>query len=406
MIRIIIHGCMGRMGQVLTATAAAAPDIEVVAGIDMLSGEGGMEYPVFPGLEKCTVPADVVVDFSSPKALPSLLKGVLEKKLPLIIATTGHNQEDKAAIAEASQTVPIFSSANMSLGVNLLSEMAQTAATVLGESFDIEIIERHHNQKKDAPSGTALLLADSINEVFLQGKSYVYGRHGREQLRQRSDLGIHAIRGGTVVGEHEIVFAGRDELVELRHSAASRGIFALGALEAVRYLLDKPPGLYSMKQMITAASAITRMFLSNEEALVSLYRITQDPKSITGIFEQLGRANINVDLISQTAPVDGEVNISFTVSKKDIGRTTELVRSLQKPIKNLDVKITDDITKIAVEGPGMETQSGVAARVFASLAAAKVAIQTVTTSETKITLIIPRQDEARAVGAIKATFGI
>jgi 4-hydroxy-tetrahydrodipicolinate reductase len=406
MIRVIIHGCMGRMGQVLTSTAEAAPDIEVVAGIDMLSGEGRVDYPVFPGLEKCTVPADVVVDFSSPKALPSLLQGVIEKEMPLVIATTGHNQEDKAAIAEASESVPIFLSANMSLGVNVLSEMAQKAATVLGDSFDIEIIEKHHNQKKDAPSGTALLLADSINEVFLQGKKYVYGRHGREEQRQPSDLGIHAIRGGTIVGEHEIVFAGKDELIELRHSAASRHIFALGALEAVRYILNKPPGLYSMKEMITAASAITRMFVSNEEALVSLYRITLDPKSITGIFERLGQANINVDLISQTAPVDGEVNISFTVFKKDIEKTTALVKTLQDSMKNLEIQVADKITKIAVEGPGMETQSGVAARVFATLAAAKATVHTVTTSETKIALIIAQKDEERAVAAIKTTFGL
>jgi 4-hydroxy-tetrahydrodipicolinate reductase len=406
MVRIIIHGCMGRMGRVLTAAVAGAPDIEVVAGIDLLSGGSDADYPVFVSLEKCTVPADVVVDFSSPKALPTLLKGVGEKNLPLIIATTGHTREDKALIAEASASLPIFVSANMSLGVNLLSEMAQKAATVLGESFDIEIIERHHNQKKDAPSGTALLLADAINEVFMQGKRYVYGRHGREELRQASDLGIHAIRGGTVVGEHEIVFAGKDELVELRHSAASRNIFALGALEAVRYLLDKPPGLYSMKQMITAASAVTRMFVSNEEALVSLYRITLDPKSITGIFERLGQANINVDLISQTAPVAGEVNISFTVFKKDIEKTTELVKTLKDSMKHLEIEIADKITKIAVEGPGMETQSGVAARVFGTLAEEKVAIQTVTTSETKIALIIPKKDEERAVEAIKTTFGL
>jgi 4-hydroxy-tetrahydrodipicolinate reductase len=406
MIRMIIHGCMGRMGQVLSATTVAAADIEVVAGIDLLTGENDANFPVFASLAKCTIPADVVVDFSSPKALPSLLQGVTEKKIPLIIATTGHTQEDKALIAAASESVPIFVSANMSLGVNLLSEMAQKAATVLGESFDIEIIERHHNQKKDAPSGTALLLADAINEVFMQGKHYVFGRHGREELRQASDLGIHAIRGGTVVGEHDIVFAGKDELVELRHSAASRHIFALGALEAVRYLLDKPPGLYSMKEMINAASAVTRMFVSNEEALVSLYRITLDPKSITGIFERLGQANINVDLISQTAPVDGEVSISFTVFKKDIDKTTELVQTLQKSMKNLEIKIADEITKIAVEGPGMETQSGVAARVFESLAQANVTIQTVTTSETKIALIIPGKDEDRAVEAIKTTFGL
>lgn len=406
MIRIIIHGCLGRMGRVLATAAESAPDIEVAAGIDQLPDVSDTDYPVFVSLEKCTVPADVVVDFSSPKALPALLTGVREKNLPLIIATTGLTREDKVLIAEASASLPIFVSANMSLGVNLLSEMAQTAATVLGESFDIEIIERHHNQKKDAPSGTALLLADAINEVYMQGKSYVYGRHGREELRRSTDLGIHAIRGGTVVGEHEIVFAGKDELVELRHSAASRNIFALGALEAVRYLLDKPAGLYSMKQMITAASAVTRMSVSNEEALVSLYRITLDPKSITGIFEQLGQADIIVDLISQTAPVNGEVNMSFTVTKKDIEKTTELVNTLRDSMKNLEIEIADKITKITVEGPGMETQSGVAARVFGTLAEEKVEIQTVTTSETKIALIIPQNDEERAVEAIKTTFGL
>jgi 4-hydroxy-tetrahydrodipicolinate reductase len=403
---MIIHGCMGRMGRVLSATAAGAPDIEVTAGIDVSAGESAKDFPVFTSLEECTTDADVVVDFSSPKALPTLIKGVKKKKIPLIIATTGHTQEDKALIAEASSSVPIFVSANMSLGVNLLSEMAQKAATVLGESFDIEIIERHHNQKKDAPSGTALLLADSINEVFLQGKRYVYGRHGREELRQGSEMGIHAVRGGTIVGEHEIVFAGKDELVELRHSAASRTIFALGALEAARFILDRPPGLYTMKEMITAASAVSRMFVSDEEALVSLNRITLDPESITGIFESLGQANINVDLISQTAPVDGEVNISFTVFKKDVAKTSELVQTLQQSMKNLEIKIADDITKIAVEGPGMETQSGVAARVFGALTEADVTIQTVTTSETKITLIISRKDEEKAVGAIKTTFGL
>jgi 4-hydroxy-tetrahydrodipicolinate reductase len=406
MIRAIVHGCMGRMGRVVAATAAAASDIEVVAGIDIVRGEEKTDFPVFASLEECTVAAEVVMDFSSPKALSSLLKGVKEKKLALIIATTGHTDEDKARIAEASRSVPIFLSANMSLGVNLLSELAQKAASVLGESFDIEIVERHHNQKKDAPSGTALLLADSINEVFLKGKQYVYGRHGREELREPRHLGIHAVRGGTIVGEHDIVFAGMDELVELRHSAASRRIFALGALEAARYVLGKPPGLYSMKEMITAASAVTRLFVSNEEALVSLYRIPLDAKAITGIFESMGEANITVDLISQTAPVNGEVNISFTVFKKDIEKTTELLQGLQKTMEKLEIRVADAITKIAVEGPGMETQSGVAARVFGALAEANIAIQTVTTSETKIALIIPRKDEGNAVAAIKTTFGL
>jgi 4-hydroxy-tetrahydrodipicolinate reductase len=394
------------MGRVLAATASGAPDIEVAAGIDVSAAESALEFPLFASLEECTAEADVVVDFSSPKALPALLKGARKKKIPLIIGTTGLTREDKALITEASASIPVFVSANMSLGINVLCELAQKAATVLGESFDIEIIERHHNRKKDAPSGTALLLADSIREVFLEGKNYVHGRHGREELRRKADMGIHAVRGGTIVGEHEIVFAGKDELVELRHSAASRTIFALGALEAARFILDRPPGLYSMKEMITAASAVSRLFVSKEEALVSLKQITLDPRSITGIFENLGQANINVDLISQTTPVDGKVDISFTVFKRDVAKTTELVQTLRRSMKNLEIEVVDEITKIAVEGPGMETQSGIAARVFGSLAEAEVTIQTVTTSETKITLIISSEDEERAVGAIKKTFGL
>lgn len=406
MVRMIVHGCFGRMGRVLTETAAAAADIQIVAGIDVTGTEAKPDFPVFPSLEECTTAADAVVDFSSPKALPSLLNGVEKKKLALIIATTGHAPEDKVSIAEKSKSIPIFMSANMSLGVNLLSELAQKAASVLGGSFDIEIIEKHHNLKKDSPSGTALLLADAINEVFLNTKHFVIGRHGPDVLRQPPDLGIHAVRGGTIVGDHEILFAGKDELVELRHSIASRKVFAQGALEAARYILGKPPGLYSMKEMITAASAVTRLFVSNEEVLVSLHHVALDLKTITGIFQEIGRANIMIDMISQTAPVDGEVNISFTVFKKDIEKTSELLQTFQRSMEKLEVKITDRITKIAVEGPGMETQSGVAARVFRTLAEANIVIQTVTTSETKIALIIPEKDEGKAVAAIKTSFGL
>jgi 4-hydroxy-tetrahydrodipicolinate reductase len=394
------------MGRVLTETTSAASDIQIVAGIDVSEPEAKPDFPVFASLEECTTAADVVVDFSSPKALPSLLKGVEKKKLALIIATTGHTPEDKALLVEKSKSIPIFISANMSLGVNLVSELAQKAASVLGGSFDIEIIEKHHNQKKDSPSGTALLLAGAINEVFLNKKHFVFGRHGPDELRQSPDLGIHAVRAGTIVGDHEVLFAGKDELVELRHSTASRTVFAQGALEAARYILGRSPGLYSMKEMITAASAVTRLFVSNEEVLVSLYHIALDPNTITAIFEEIGRGNIMIDMISQTAPVDNEVNISFTVFKKDIEKTSELLQTFQSSMKNLEVKVTDQITKIAVEGPGMETQSGVAARVFGALAEANIVIQTVTTSETKIALIISEMDEGKAVAAIKTTFGL
>jgi 4-hydroxy-tetrahydrodipicolinate reductase len=406
MVRVIVHGCSGRMGQVLSATAAAAPDIEVVAGIDLHEPEEKAEYPVFESLSQCSEEAEVVIDFSSPKALPVLLQAAEKKNLALIIATTGHTEQDKALIAEKSKALPVFVSANMSLGVNLMSELAQKAASVLGESFDIEIIEKHHNQKKDSPSGTALLLADAIKEVFLNNKNYVFGRHGRAELRQKEDLGIHAVRAGTIVGEHQILFAGRDELVELRHSASSRQIFALGALQAARFMVGKPSGLYGMKEMITAASAVTRLYVSNEEALVSLNRIPFDPAKITEIFERIGAANVSIDMISQTAPVDGEVDISFTLFKKDLQKTNEMVSSFQKDMKHLQIMAMERITKIAVEGPGMETQSGIAAKVFAALAEQQVQIQSVTTSETKIALIVADEDQGKAVKAIKKTFGI
>jgi 4-hydroxy-tetrahydrodipicolinate reductase len=394
------------MGMVLAAAAAASPDIETAAGIDVAAPEATPGFPVFEDLSACDVEADVVIDFSSPKALGRLLEAALAHKLPVVIATTGLSEDDQERVAAAAQKIPIFKSANMSLGINLLSELAQKAASVFGERFDIEIVERHHNQKKDAPSGTALLLADAINEVFLGGKRYVHGREGRNELRRGADIGIHAVRAGTIVGEHEVIFAGKDEIVELHHRAASRQVFALGALQAARFIKTKPPGLYSMKEMITAESAVTRLYRSAEEALVSLYRVPWDPVRIAEVFRRIGEAGIWVDMISQTAPVDGLVNLSFTLFRVDLARAKELLESFRADMPELRVEAGEDIAKIAVEGPGMETQSGVAARVFGALAAEKIKILSVSTSETKIALIIKEADEQKAVRSIKAAFGI
>jgi len=406
MVRIIIHGCSGKMGKVLAAAATASPDIEIAAGIDVAAPETTPEFPVYADLLECDAEADVVIDFSSPKALGGLLEAAVARKLPLVIATTGQSAAEQERIAAAAERVPVFKSANMSLGINLLSELAQKAASVFGERFDIEIVERHHNQKKDAPSGTALLLAEAINEVFLGGKRYVHGRHGRSELREVPDIGIHAVRAGTIVGEHEVIFAGKDEVVELRHAAASRQVFALGALQAARFLKGKPPGLYSMKEMITAESAVTRLYKTTEEALVSLYGVPWDPLRITEVFRRIGEAGIWVDMISQTAPVDGSVNLSFTLLRADLARAGSLLESFRADMPELRVQARDDIAKIAVEGPGMETQSGVAARVFGALAAERIQILSVSTSETKIAFIIQESEENKAVQSIKATFGV
>jgi 4-hydroxy-tetrahydrodipicolinate reductase len=191
-----------------------------------------------------------MIDFSHPSALPDILDYAIDKKLPLVIATTGMSQEDVALIRESSLSIPVFFTFNMSLGVNLLVELAKKAASILGDGFDVEIIEKHHNQKIDAPSGTALMIADAVSEVLPYNASYAYDRHSVRKKRSREEIGIHSLRGGTIVGEHQVVFAGTDEIITLSHQALSREIFATGALAAARFLVEQRPGLYSMKDIV------------------------------------------------------------------------------------------------------------------------------------------------------------
>ncbi|MBA7475316.1 4-hydroxy-tetrahydrodipicolinate reductase [subsurface metagenome] len=240
------------MGRVVARAALQAPDFEVVAGIDPAEAEGEKIFPVYRNLESCGEKADVVIDFSHAEALPSLLKGAVQKGLPLVIATTGFSSKDKQLIEAESAAIPIFQAANMSLGINLVSELIRKAALALGSAFDIEIIEKHHNLKKDAPSGTALALADSINSALPDPKKQVFGRHTRTERRAPEEIGIHAIRGGTIVGEHTVLFAGKDEVVEIKHTAYSKQIFAAGALKAARFLKDRTAGFYTMKELINS----------------------------------------------------------------------------------------------------------------------------------------------------------
>ena len=246
MTRIIISGCNGRMGRAIAERVAARDDASctVVAGIDMNTAAAA--FPVFAKPEDCTVEADVIIDFSNPTALPGLLAYATAKKLPIVIATTGIAAEGMELIKKAAEEIPVFFSANMSLGVNLLVELAKKATEVRGYDFDIEIVEKHHNQKLDAPSGTALMIADAIAD----GRHYVYDRHSRRQKRDRNEIGIHAIRGGSIVGEHDVIFAGSDEVITLSHSASSRGVFAVGAINAALFLPGKKPGIYNMGDLI------------------------------------------------------------------------------------------------------------------------------------------------------------
>ncbi len=250
MYRIIMHGCNGKMGQVISGIVSADDNAQIVAGIDTRD-EGRNPYPVFKNIKECTVDADVIIDFSVAQAVDDLLDYCVDKGVPCVLCTTGLSETQLAKVQRASENVAILKSANMSLGINLLLKMLKDAAAVLGPAgYDIEIVEKHHNLKLDAPSGTALALADSINEEMDNAYTYVYDRSQRREKRDAKEIGISAVRGGTIVGEHDVIFAGTDEVITFSHGAYSKSVFAKGAVEAAKFLAGKSAGMYNMSNVI------------------------------------------------------------------------------------------------------------------------------------------------------------
>lgn len=250
MVKIIMHGCNGHMGQVISGIVEKDPDAEIVAGID-IADQGKNSYPVFTDIDACQVEADAIIDFSSAKATDKLLEYSAARQIPVVLCSTGLSQEQLAKVEETSRKVAVLKSANMSLGINTLLKLVQDAAKVLATAgFDMEIVEKHHRLKVDAPSGTALALADSINEAMDNKYHYVYDRSQKREKRDDKEIGISAVRGGTIVGEHEIIFAGQDEVIEFKHTAYSKAIFGKGAVEAAKFLAGKPAGRYDMSDVI------------------------------------------------------------------------------------------------------------------------------------------------------------
>jgi len=250
MVKVIMHGCNGKMGQVISRIVKEDRDIEIVAGVDAYTGISN-DYPVYESIDVCDVPADAIIDFSNASAVDALLAYCEDKKVPVVLCTTGLSEEQLQKVEATSKKVAVLKSANMSLGVNLLMKLLQDAVKVLSPAgFDVEIVEKHHNQKVDAPSGTALALADSMNEAMDHAYHYNYDRSQVRQKRDAMEIGIAAVRGGTIVGEHEVIFAGEDEVIEFKHTAHSKAIFAKGAVEAAKFLKGKEAGLYDMKDVI------------------------------------------------------------------------------------------------------------------------------------------------------------
>ncbi len=252
MTRIIMCGCNGAMGRMITGIAKEDSEAEIVAGIDMVDN-GQTDFPVFSSISDCDVEADAIIDFSTPKILTEILTYSKQHKVPAVLCTTGYSDEQLAEIEAATTETAILKSANMSLGINTLLKLLQDAAKVFaGEGFDVEIVEKHHNQKLDAPSGTALALADSINEAMGNQYEYIYDRSQRRQKRDKKELGLSAVRGGTIVGEHDVIFAGTDEVITFSHTAYSKAVFGKGAVAAAKFLKGKESGRYDMADVIAA----------------------------------------------------------------------------------------------------------------------------------------------------------
>lgn len=252
MIKAIMHGCNGYMGQVVSGLIRDDADMEIAAGIDLMDCRDN-GYPVYTNIWDCDVKADVIIDFCSAKAVDELLKFSVERQIPVVLCTTGLSEEQLQAVEEASHKVAILKSANMSLGVNMLLKLLQDAAKILAPAgFDIEIVEKHHNRKLDAPSGTALAMADSVNEALGQEYTYIYDRSQEHRKRDEKEIGISAVRGGTIVGCHDVIFAGTDEVITFSHTAYSRAVFGKGAVQAAKFLAGKPAGYYQMNHVIEA----------------------------------------------------------------------------------------------------------------------------------------------------------
>lgn len=256
MTRVIMHGCNGKMGRTISGLIAADEEIEIAAGVDAYDN-GTNPYPVFSTIAECDVAADAVIDFSAAAAVDGLLDYCVDKQVPCVLCTTGLSEAQLAKVQEAAGKVAVLKSANMSLGINMLLKLLKEAAGILAPAgFDIEIVEKHHNQKVDAPSGTALALADSINEELDQTYSYVYDRSQVREKRTQKEIGISAVRGGTIVGDHDVIFAGADEVVTFSHRAYSKAVFGKGAIQAAKFLAGKPAGLYDMSDVVDADSAL------------------------------------------------------------------------------------------------------------------------------------------------------
>ena len=394
MIRLIIVGFTGKMGQAIySAIQQKSTELCAVAGVDISKCENA-PIPIYNSIDEVKEEADGIIDFSRPEAIYSTLPYCAKHGMFAVIGTTALSDDDRAFMDSYALTIPIFTSGNMSIGVNLQMQLVKNAAQTLGLAFEPEIVEKHHHLKVDAPSGTALMLADSICSQYNEDIQRKYGRYTKTERRKRNEIGIHSVRGGTIVGEHECYFIGTDEVLEINHRAYSKQIFAQGACRAAVFMKNMLPGIYSMQDIVNETNPHSRLYATDNYAVIMVKGLGKN--ALSTVFGALADEDIFIDMISVAA--FGEV--SLTVKSAQLYDTVTCLEKLSGKIPEIQIYDLDDITKITVEGLNMDTSSGVASQVFEVLESSGIDPILVTTSETKISIAVENQYAQSALKAL------
>ena len=405
MIGILINGISGQMGHTIYQAAnASGGTFSVVAGVDASgAADPAIACPVYKTYDGVKETPDVVIDFSVPAALPAVLRFAQSRGIPAVIGTTGLNERDRKLIQTAAERIPVFQTGNMSLGVNLQMALTKTAAAALGSDFDVEIIEKHHRKKIDAPSGTALMLARAVSSQYPGELQYVCGRAEKNKRRSDAEIGIHSIRGGTLAGEHEVLFLGNDETVSIHHAAYSKQVFARGALRAAKYLIGKGPGLYDMQNVVSEHDVASHLYTLEDQAVIVLSGLPFEAGTACRVFDEIAKQGVFVDMIALSVGGNSQ-SVGFSLREAQLMDAETALRTLQRDYPALAVTSHGDVVKMTVEGSGMALRHGVAAQLFSVLAEAGIKRHLVTTSETKIEFCVDAMDAAHAVEAVQSRF--
>ena len=407
MISVIINGICGQMGRaVYAAIQAQNGAFSAVAGVDPFDCTTTFACPVYKTLDEVQEKADVIIDFSIPATTPDILRYALEKKTPVVIGTTGLGERELKLLRSASDRIPVFQTGNMSLGVNLQVELVQLAASTLGASFDVEIIETHHRKKVDSPSGTALMLANAVASISPEDEEFVYGRHEKNKRRTDNEIGIHSVRGGTVVGEHQVQFIGNDEIIEISHRAFSKQVFAQGALRAARFLASKQSGLYNMKNVFSEHEGASRLFSLENQAVVIIRSFAKEDSFASRVFDVIANHGVFVDMIACSEPDEQSLSIGFSLNETDLSEALNAINELTRNGYGCTIRTKDDLSKLTLEGSGMALQHGVASQLFSTLRKEGIHIWLITTSETRIEFCVETIHAIRAADAIRQQFHI